>query len=1093
MIDAFENRSRFLKWLQETISNQEYKTIVDNIETVDSILLRERYLVRTLFLYEDALKIRQIRHLIEKNPSFHWMHRKHFDHTVDTLRHYQYFCEHCVSQRKPVDTVPVEAVKQPLPEIKKASEPSLVTPAKTKPKVRTIPHDAITKAIAKDGFTFFDNREENDCIWIPASQSMQKCIDRYKRLGFSANFVYEGCALTHHRSAWKLIELPRHSPQAKHASTSSIIAKPASVPSTLGMQIESNRVPISPDLVTLNRTSATTDTKSNARHQTQVFHHDASCQDAITRAITADGLEYFDDRAENNCIWIKAAPSNTSLFSKYLPLGYVPSYSTEGCEYTRFRSAWKLVPQSTAPAPMTQQQDAAQAKPIPIPRSKVNTLPRDEVTRAIAKDGFSFFDDREDNRCIWIPASRSIMKCINRYRCFGFDATYVTSGCDLTRHRPSWKLTERLYVVNTVPITNSIAQETEALKATPALEEFNQLVTTDTQPLSEQNECISPQSNTEHATSQSDDTGTTVAETPENNLYSHFVAWMKEREYAPATIRSYGSAINEISCFAFENLYTTRDLYLENDPDIVTEVLNGLWENDEFRVDNQTQHNRLRAALRKYIDFLFDYLPTAPTVNILESPISTPTTASPQWKKVLEDGFPDGYIMDDFISQLQAVDRWQEIWGEPCPLSGEAIDEAIAACGTVKDGRVFVSTEQENQLIAQISDTICTVLETYSGLYADQLYERYRDQLTGHQVFSTDVLLAQLQDQTEQHYVLKGDIITKPQNYISVVSDCYKVFRNHGCAMTVHEIADELWFIPYDKIYQSLAQCDDCINIGQSTWMLVEHFPFSQEDANRVREAIQRELLVREYLVNTDILPILRKQLPDIAENLTPWDTSAVFNLLRYYLGKAFSFTRAIVAPVGKDIDIKSLFRNFAASHPSFTLDELETFANDEIGIQVYWGSIYEAAVRVNANEFVSHSNMHFDVEETDRVLEQICPEDYISLQAISPPMLMHLPSCGYPWNGYLLLCYLFSFSRIFRLCYNSLSKKGYHGAMVRRTAQDINCYSKLVERVLSDSDNWATSTEALALLVKEGYQARKTFTGIDHIVEQAKLNKNNE
>jgi len=38
------------------------------------------------------------------------------------------------------------------------------------------------------------------------------------------------------------------------------------------------------------------------------------------------------------------------------------------------------------------------------------------------------------------------------------------------------------------------------------------------------------------------------------------------------------------------------------------------------------------------------------------------------WEQVLKGSFPDGYILDDFISQLQAMEKWKELYGEQCQL-----------------------------------------------------------------------------------------------------------------------------------------------------------------------------------------------------------------------------------------------------------------------------------------------------------------------------------------------------------------------------------------------------------------------------------------
>ena len=66
--------------------------------------------------------------------------------------------------------------------------------------------------------------------------------------------------------------------------------------------------------------------------------------------------------------------------------------------------------------------------------------------------------------------------------------------------------------------------------------------------------------------------------------------------------------------------------------------------------------------------------------------------------KILREDFPDGYILEDFLSQFQAEGFWTERYGEASPLSGTAIDDAMIVLGNVRDGRVYVKSVEEDVL-----------------------------------------------------------------------------------------------------------------------------------------------------------------------------------------------------------------------------------------------------------------------------------------------------------------------------------------------------------------------------------------------------------
>ena len=94
-------------------------------------------------------------------------------------------------------------------------------------------------------------------------------------------------------------------------------------------------------------------------------------------------------------------------------------------------------------------------------------------------------------------------------------------------------------------------------------------------------------------------------------------------------------------------------------------------------------------------------------VPVKEDPLPI---ADERWLPILQDSFSDGYILDDFLCQFQASGFWQELYGEPCPIEGTAIDSAIKAIGTVRDGRVFAQSAETEQLISAICSEIDDIL-----------------------------------------------------------------------------------------------------------------------------------------------------------------------------------------------------------------------------------------------------------------------------------------------------------------------------------------------------------------------------------------------
>lgn len=589
-----------------------------------------------------------------------------------------------------------------------------------------------------------------------------------------------------------------------------------------------------------------------------------------------------------------------------------------------------------------------------------------------------------------------------------------------------------------------------------------------------------------------------------------FFCWLRDDQHlAEASCRSYVSAISSAEHFAKERGFDSVKLYTNN-PQEARATADELFVHQGFIRYNDDQHNRFRSAINRLLDYYDSNSSQAKslTVNIdysehsahaLECDLGNLGTENNQniidkrWLSILKDYFQDGYILDDFLSQFQAGAFWQECYSESCPVEGQAIDEVMKAIGTIRDGRVFANKEEDRALLSSICEEIDSILSCYSAVYRVKIYSRYQEQLASCQIYTEEVMTQQLLKEANRRFYSYYQCFVKQGQEASVTNDVRKVLRNRGGAMSVVDVTKELWFIPYDIVYHSLVLDEEAIGIGNSVWMLSENFPFTEEDAKLVGDMLDECLLSQKYVKAQELIPLLKQRLPSIADNLSDLHSTAVFNIISYYLKNRFSFSRAIISPKGVKTEFCDLFREFAKGHEQFTLEELSAFAGD-LHVPIYWESTFNGgAVRVNRTEFVNRSRVSFDIANTDAVLESFCTGDYLPLQEVSSEMMMHLPPCGYRWNGYLLLSYLYGYSKTFRLFYNSLGKSGYYGALVRRSCVEIDSYERLIELVLMQNQTWQTEGEALDVLIYKGLQAQRRLKGIDQIVAKVKNSRTHE
>lgn len=188
-------------------------------------------------------------------------------------------------------------------------------------------------------------------------------------------------------------------------------------------------------------------------------------------------------------------------------------------------------------------------------------------------------------------------------------------------------------------------------------------------------------------------------------------------------------------------------------------------------------------------------------------------SADDRWLPILQDSFPDGYILNDFLGQFQAAAFWQERYGEVCSIQGDAIDAAMKAIGVVRDSRVFAKKDEDKQLISAICAEINDILSRYTTVYQSCIYDRYQEQLAGCSIYTEQVMVQQLLSEANGTFYSANQVFTKQGQYVSVIQDARKVLRDHGGPMPVSDVAKVLWFIPHDTIYHCLSADDESLNM----------------------------------------------------------------------------------------------------------------------------------------------------------------------------------------------------------------------------------------------------------------------------------------
>ena len=276
------------------------------------------------------------------------------------------------------------------------------------------------------------------------------------------------------------------------------------------------------------------------------------------------------------------------------------------------------------------------------------------------------------------------------------------------------------------------------------------------------------------------------------------------------------------------------------------------------------------------------------------------------------------------------------------------------------------------------------------------------------------------------------------------------------------------------------------VKAADKAYFYAPNLPVSAEELRQIADLIERELSYRSHITDSELIQLIEEKCPSAALNTEGFTRYGLRNSLGYLLRESFSFKGPIITKRDKSIAVKDVYTKFARSHETLQYDELKQLA-DEMNTNIYWESVLTEMVRINENEFVRGDLISFDVERIDSILDEICPEKYAPLKDVG--LFLHFPNIGYKWNSFVLESYLFSHSRRFKLLHASFASSDVYGAMVR-VDSGISEYRELVVDVLSHSNALGSEKAAFEYLIDCGYQKRKTLSGMDQLLKEAKLKK---
>lgn len=563
---------------------------------------------------------------------------------------------------------------------------------------------------------------------------------------------------------------------------------------------------------------------------------------------------------------------------------------------------------------------------------------------------------------------------------------------------------------------------------------------------------------------------------------SDFYLWLtEEKGLAAPSGRSYDSAINRCDSFCSEHNIGTGRIYGEESLDKLKRNIELLTLNVEFKMNNETQHNRLTAALSKYLEFL-GVKESGKTQNLKgEKDYLKEKISQNEMNRIREtlklSRFEYGF-KDDGVEIYRFRASYEEVNGMDCPLDDDILIDSIRKMGFEFDGKIYLIADDSMKIIVdQINDYKNQGINIvyYESLYDLKSYEYFDAKIVSADMLKSVVKYLMPQFRYKSNYFA---LSSEHQTELELVrNDIIRVWGGN-ILQTFDELSLKLPLIPMDKIKFTLAQQTAFVWNSTETYMQAKWFEADEEEIVRLVDYIDKQC-EENGGVSLDEIPFDRliETNPEISE-------TALYTCFCKLVENHFERNARMLTRKGASKDTYTAVIEFCRKQDKCTYDRLEYIAKQVAGT-IKRPDIIEAAnavmVRVDKNDFIADRFIRFDTDRIDTALDYIVTNDFIGMREITTFSMF--PFCGYGWNLYLLESYCRRFSKKYKYETRRANSSN-SGAIVIKSC--LLNYHDIMTQAVARSGRELQQNEVFDFLTEAGYMERKKYSDIDSLISEA-------
>lgn len=457
--------------------------------------------------------------------------------------------------------------------------------------------------------------------------------------------------------------------------------------------------------------------------------------------------------------------------------------------------------------------------------------------------------------------------------------------------------------------------------------------------------------------------------------------------------------------------------------------------------------------------------------------------------EVFKKKFRNGMRLGSAIDRRKFRNTYQELSGISLDnVSDEALISQIKKNAILYDNtsylpELMLSDVLRREIVGYIQNSF---LRGEQCVFFEIILNKFHQELLDSQVLNVDMLRGYLKHINSFGWFFHNDYIsTQEQAKPDIERIVLEYIKDSGGIVTEEEITDAFPQFPVDSVLQAYRfNADTLINCGRGRGKIhIDNFHVTGEEVAKISTILNKEIAKNGYMLWPELAQYIKDITPDVFDYNEQCNEIGIRNALSVKLGDSYYFNKSVISTHGNSVDAKSVLANFASNHEQYTIADVKQLGESlNTNINPYIGELLRYSVRIDSKNFITKKNLKFNVEETDRVINGYCTGDYLPIKAISNYSLF--PSCGHPWNEFLLESYVFGFSKHFKLMHNNFGMSNAIGAIVRLNS--THAYDDVMADALAKNGN-LSQQEAIEYLYDEGFIGQRRLGNVSEIIKKAR------